>query len=76
MDRVPLRCFLDLLILMTYSDCSNGMGWGCGNSGSGSSGSDAKGKHGALKFAHELSADFEPPKSKWEGYERHHLKIW
>jgi polypeptide N-acetylgalactosaminyltransferase len=20
-------CFLDLLILMTYSDCSNGMGW-------------------------------------------------
>ena len=50
------------------------MGWGCGSSGNG--GSDAKGKHGALKFAHELSNDFEPPKSKWEGYERHLLKTW
>jgi hypothetical protein len=43
-------CFFDLLILMTYSDCSNGMGWACGNS----EGSDAKGKHGALKFAHQV----------------------
>jgi hypothetical protein len=50
------------------------MGWGCGSSGNG--GSDAKGKHGALKFAHQLSNDFEPPKSKWEGYERHMLKTW
>ncbi len=68
-------CFLDLLILMTYSDCSNGMGWGCGGNSAGSN-SDPKGKHGALKFAHQLSNDFEPPKSKWEGYERHLLKTW
>ena len=65
-------CFLDLLILMTYSDCTNGMGWACSNSGNG----EPNGKRGALKFAHELANDFEPPKSKWEGYERHLLKNW
>ena len=50
-----LWCFLDLLVLMTYSDCSNGIGWACGG-GSGAGGSEG-GKRGALKFARQVQDD-------------------
>ncbi|TRY79170.1 hypothetical protein TCAL_09989 [Tigriopus californicus] len=42
-------CILDLLVLVSFSDCSNGMGWGCEGG--------SRGKHGSLKFAHQLQED-------------------
>ena len=67
-------CFLDLVILLNYSDCSNGIGWGCTNHNAENSGGHQRpggahygGKRGALEFAHQVSQEFEPPKSKWEG---------
>ena len=49
-------CFLDLLVLMTYSDCSNGIGFACGSASSrdGSTGGQLGGKRKALKFAKEI----------------------
>ncbi len=78
-------CFLDLVILLNYSDCSNGIGWGCAGTGNGgkSAGNDGSGgysnghsggKRGALQYAHQVSQDFEPPRSKWDGYMRSALK--
>ena len=51
-------CFLDILILLNYSDCSNGVGWGCAGRNSENSGhqiNNIPGKRGALQYAHQLS---------------------
>ena len=53
------------------------IGWGCTNHNADQNGQNrAPGKRGALEFAHQLSQDFEPPKSKWEGYMKSALKQW
>ncbi len=45
---------------MSYSDCSNGAGWGCAGTANkvgdgGSGGGGGGGKRGALKFAREVA---------------------
>ena len=53
------------------------IGWGCNSHNADQNGQNrAPGKRGALEFAHQLSQDFEPPKSKWEGYMKSALKQW
>ncbi len=55
-------CMLDLLVLVTYSDCSNGIGWGCssGQMGAGAGGGGAGGgKHRAIKFARQVADEKE-----------------
>lgn len=47
-----------------------------GSSGSSGDNGHVGGKRGALQYAHQLSQDFEPPKSKWEGYMKSALKSW
>merc|ERR1711948_118703 len=75
-------CVLDILILLTYSDCSNGMGWGCHSATDNSkdaghnSANHIPGKRGALQYAHQVSQEFEPPKSQWEGYMKVALNSW
>ena len=55
------------------------MGWGC-KTGSSENGQPSHkkppGKRGALQYAHQVSQDFEPPKSQWEGYMKSALKKW
>ena len=34
------------------------------------------GKRGALQYAHQVSQEFEPPKSQWEGYMKSALNSW
>ena len=43
-------CVLDILILLSYSDCSAGLGWGCG-------GDTNQGKRGAIKFSKRIAVD-------------------
>lgn len=72
-------CVLDILILLTYSDCSNGMGWGCKNGADSLSNNghhQIPGKRGALQYAHQVSQEFEPPKSQWDGYMKAALRTW
>lgn len=71
-------CVLDLLILLNYSDCSNGIGWGCSqnNNNKDTNGQLIPGKRGALQYAHQVAQDFSAPESKWAGYMRSALKSW
>lgn len=64
-----LWALLDLVFLMTYTDCSAGIGFGCTNS---NSNGEVGGKKGAIKFAKQISdeSDFE------ESYPRSKLKTW
>ena len=55
------------------------IGWGCTNhNADGQNGQRGHygGKRGALEFAHQVSQEFEPPKSQWEGYMKAALKRW
>jgi len=73
-------CVLDILILLTYSDCSNGMGWGChtatdnSNSAGHNSANHIPGKRGALQYANQISQDLELPNS--DGYKKKSLNSW
>jgi len=58
-------CILDVLILLSYSDCSSGVGFGCDETG---------GKRGALKFAKQVQLDSSG--NEVEGYPRGKLKKW
>lgn len=72
-------CFVDVVVLVTYSDCSNGVGFMCGGGGGGSgvagrslSASEAQGsgKHKALQFAARQVTD------RWSSYPDELLRIW
>ena len=70
-------CFVDVVVLVTYSDCSNGAGFMCGDSGGGRGLSDAlgsrsrgSGKHKALQFAAHQVTD------RWSGYPDDLLRPW
>ena len=56
-------CFLDILILLNYTDCSNGQGWGCRSAdNNGHQVNNIPGKRGALQYAHQLSqVRLDPP---------------
>ena len=59
-------CLVDMLILFTYSDCSNGVGFGCTNSDSG--------KKGSIKFSKKVSLDSHG--REIEEYSRSKLRSW
>ena len=66
-------CFIDVVLLVTYSDCSNGAGFMCGSSNDGVGGGSSRhqsGKHKALQFAARQVSD------KWSTYADHLLKEW
>jgi len=59
-------CILDIMILLSYSDCSSGIGFGCTNP-------DA-GKKGSIKFSKQVSVDAHG--AEIEEYPRSKLKTW
>ena len=59
-------CLLDMLILISYSDCSNGVGFGCSSTDTG--------KKGAIKFSKQVSLD--PHGREVEEYPRAKLRSW
>ena len=59
-------CFLDMLILLSYSDCSNGVGFGCT--------SNDVGKKGAIKFSQKVNLDSHG--REIEEYPRSKLRSW
>jgi len=59
-------CILDIMILLSYSDCSSGIGFGCTNTDSG--------KKGAIKFSKQVSVDAHGVEI--EEYPRNKLKTW
>ena len=72
-------CFVDVVVLVTYSDCSNGVGFMCGGGGGGGGGgmrglsaSEARGsgKHKALQFAARQVTD------RWSSYPDELLRTW
>jgi len=66
-------CILDILILLTYSDCSNGIGFGCVNHKTGKKGSFS------AKQVSVTSDEDEPDEEsgdKWDKYPRHFLRSW
>ena len=72
-------CFVDVVVLVTYSDCSNGVGFMCGGGGGGdgnggrslsASGALGSGKHKALQFAARQVPD------RWSSYPDELLRIW
>ena len=71
-------CFLDVVVLVTYSDCSNGVGFMCGGGGGGggggrslsASGAQGSGKHKALQFAARQVTD------RWSSYPDELLRAW
>jgi len=62
-----LWCVMDIMILLTYSDCSSGIGFGC------SSGNNA-GKKGSIKFAEQVDVDSHG--REVEKYDRNKLRSW
>jgi hypothetical protein len=59
--------------LLSYSDCSNGIGFGCTSS------PDSHGKKGAIKFAKQVQLDGDSGKASdglSEGYPRQKLRSW
>jgi polypeptide N-acetylgalactosaminyltransferase len=63
----------DIVILFSYSDCSNGIGFGCA-----SSSHDEHGKKGAIKFAKqvELAAAADKKSGSDGSYPRQLLRSW
>lgn len=59
-------CLMDMLILFSYSDCSNGVGFGCTNTDTG--------KKGAIKFSKQVSIDSHG--REIEEYPRSKLRSW
>lgn len=59
-------CLLDMLILFSYSDCDNGVGFGCSNTDTG--------KKGAIKFSKQVSLDSHG--REIEEYPRSKLRSW
>lgn len=75
-----LWCILDIVILLSYSDCSNGIGFGCTGHESGNGhNSAAAGKKGAIKFAKQVQLDGEDNNKQGgldAGYPRDKLRSW
>ena len=66
-------CILDILILLTYSDCSNGIGFGCVNHKTGKKGSfNAK----QVSVTSDEDEPDEESGDKWDKYPRHFLRSW
>lgn len=69
-------CVLDILLLMSYSDCSNGVGFGCSGNGGGGSGNSHNaavgGKKGALQALRQIRGQEEVE----EAYPRQKLKTY
>jgi polypeptide N-acetylgalactosaminyltransferase len=63
-------CVLDIAILLSYSDCSSGIGFGCSGDGS-----EQGGKKGALQFARQVELDSKG-RGEIETYPRDKLKTW
>ena len=67
-------CFVDVVVLVTYSDCSNGVGFMCGGGNGGrslsASGAQGSGKHKALQFAARQVTD------RWSSYSDELLRLW
>ena len=59
-------CLLDMLILFSYSDCSNGVGFGCTNTDTG--------KKGSIQFSKRVSLDSHG--REIEEYSRNKLRSW
>jgi len=66
-------CILDILILLTYSDCSNGIGFGCVNNNSGKKGAIKWSKHQSEDSGHDSGEESD---DKWSHFPRHLLKTW
>jgi hypothetical protein len=67
---------LDIIILFSYSDCTNGLGWGC--TGQQQEGANS-GKKGAIKYAKQVQLEEEGGKEGGgieAGYPRHKLHTW
>jgi hypothetical protein len=56
---------MDIMILLTYSDCSSGIGFGCSSANIG-------GKKGSIKFAEQV--DMDQHGRKVEKYDRSKLR--
>ena len=71
--RQPYKSLSDIVILFSYSDCSNGIGFGCA-----SSSHDEHGKKGAIKFAKqvELAAAADKKSGSDGSYPRQLLRSW
>lgn len=72
-----LWCILDIVILFSYSDCSNGIGFGCTSSQEAHGGS----KKGSIKFAKQVQLDGDSERGKEsdglnDGYPRQKLRTW
>jgi len=59
-------CIVDVVILLSYSDCSSGIGFGCS-----SEDGDVGGKKGAIQYAKQVDLD-----SNSDAYPRDKLKTW
>ncbi len=70
--RQPYQSLSDIVILFSYSDCSNGIGFGCASS------HDEHGKKGAIKFAKqvELAAAADKKSGSDGSYPRQLLRSW
>ena len=63
--------------MLSYSDCSNGIGFGCTAQDSG--GHNSGGKKGAIKYAKQVQLDGKDSDKDEEGglgYPRHQLRSW
>lgn len=60
-------CVVDVLLLLSYSDCSSGIGFGC-------SGGNNAGKKGSIKFAEQVEVDHHG--REVEKYDRSKLRSW
>ena len=60
-------CIVDIMLLLTYSDCSSGIGFGC-------SSSNLAGKKGSIKFAEQVDVDHHG--REVEKYDRSKLRSW
>lgn len=59
-------CIVDVVILLSYSDCSSGIGFGCSSEDGG-----VGGKKGAIQYAKQVDLD-----SNSDAYPRDKLKTW
>lgn len=60
-------CIVDIVILLSYSDCSSGIGFGCTSA-------NHAGKKGAIRFAEQVDIDHHG--REVEKYDRGKLRTW
>lgn len=60
-------CIVDIVILLSYSDCSSGIGFGCTSA-------NHAGKKGAIRFAEQVDLDHHG--REVEKYDRGKLRTW